>query len=612
MPRCMLPHRSGTAKEGVVGDVAGHAPQCKGGRQGTGGGRCGGWTIALVVRDETPPLFDAELPMASAAKAMAAAGISLDHIAEMLHVEVGAVRVTVHGGGALAAADWLDVGGGGPNRWAIRCKSGSTALLDEEGELCCPISLVLFISPVKAADDLHLRALGRGGARQRRALCLAHDGQGDQGRLPAERGHAGEGLRLPRRARCGELLEFIADVAQDHPNMGVEALDRVIEYLSAVALADVATLSPLVLAACDAMLQVARSKGNPQGKWRAKPAELRRINGLKMQATTGAGADMRMLTCLVCFDDTPALNGIECSPPPRPRAPARGRRWSFRMARWRGTRRRPQPRAAAATEKHFICNDRVDGHVTAAISYEQLDAFTRRGGVCCVSPDCPAPPFATSLLAKVLPEATFSNYTTAKEKVAEQRINAELAADFEQRLAQERAKGQGGAALDMMKEHIIENILTLSCPRCHQAFLDYNGCMALTCSRAGCGCGFCAICQADCGTDAHGYVGGGCPYAERVGVKKGEFFIPEDKFKEASRKMKAIRLQEYLETIPERFREQALKSCERELRDEKINPKTGKYNDGNENIGTILPQTILPRGAGGGAGPPECAAPGSV
>ena len=131
--------------------------------------------------------------------------------------------------------------------------------------------------------------------------------------------------------------------------------------------------------------------------------------------------------------------------------------------------------------------------------------------------------------------------------------------------------------------------LTLSCPQCHQAFLDYNGCMALTCSRAGCGCGFCAICQADCGKDAHGHVGqwgdtgqrpeltGGCPYAERVGVKKGEFFIPEDQFKVASSKMKAIRLQEYLETIPERFREQALKSCERELRDENIDPKTGKY-----------------------------------
>lgn len=28
-----------------------------------------------------------------------------------------------------------------------------------------------------------------------------------------------------------------------------------------------------------------------------------------------------------------------------------------------------------------------------------------------------------------------------------------------------------------------------------QAFLDFNGCMALTCSRTGCGCAFCAVCQ---------------------------------------------------------------------------------------------------------------------
>ncbi len=53
------------------------------------------------------------------------------------------------------------------------------------------------------------------------------------------------------------------------------------------------------------------------------------------------------------------------------------------------------------------------------------------------------------------------------------------------------------------RAQIDEDILTLTCPRegCHKAFLDFDGCYALTCP--GCGCGFCAACLVDCGDDAH-------------------------------------------------------------------------------------------------------------
>jgi hypothetical protein len=49
-----------------------------------------------------------------------------------------------------------------------------------------------------------------------------------------------------------------------------------------------------------------------------------------------------------------------------------------------------------------------------------------------------------------------------------------------------------------------ENILTLKCPRCGAAFVDFEGCMALNC--AVCGVGFCGWCLADCGRDAHEHV----------------------------------------------------------------------------------------------------------
>lgn len=82
-------------------------------------------------------------------------------------------------------------------------------------------------------------------------------------------------------------------------------------------------------------------------------------------------------------------------------------------------------------------------------------------------------------------------YAQAQRKVAEQQIVAEV----EARVAAERIAEQNASERHRRKLHISEKILTLTCPRCGQAFVDFSGCMALTCSRTGCGCGFCAICQ---------------------------------------------------------------------------------------------------------------------
>ena len=103
--------------------------------------------------------------------------------------------------------------------------------------------------------------------------------------------------------------------------------------------------------------------------------------------------------------------------------------------------------------------------------------------------------------------------------------------------------------------------------------------MALTCSRAGCGCGFCAMCGEDCGNDAHGHIGEGCPYAKPenqggVGIKKGEYFCnAAGQWDKVSSKSKAIKLKEYLNTLTEAQRQHALEDCANELRDLKIDPK---------------------------------------
>ena len=51
------------------------------------------------------------------------------------------------------------------------------------------------------------------------------------------------------------------------------------------------------------------------------------------------------------------------------------------------------------------------------------------------------------------------------------------------------------------REKIIEDMLTLKCPRqhCRNAFVDFDACFALTCNV--CSCAFCVYCLHDCGRD---------------------------------------------------------------------------------------------------------------
>ena len=222
--------------------------------------------------------------------------------------------------------------------------------------------------------------------------------------------------------------------------------------------------------------------------------------------------------------------------------------------------------------------------MTASVDDDAIDTFVRKGGVTCVDPTCGAAPFADGALAKALPEATFAKYSKAKEKVAEQRINAELEKGFEARLKVEREKAGGDQARANIKAHICEKILTLACPRCGQAFIDFNGCWALYCGRAGCGCGFCAICQEDCqgpetaisgGDPAHRHVAS-CPLLKQIGMAD-KVHQGGEAWEKASRKAKTVKLREYLETLTEAQKQHALEDCARELQDLKIDPaKLGK------------------------------------
>ena len=87
-----------------------------------------------------------------------------------------------------------------------------------------------------------------------------------------------------------------------------------------------------------------------------------------------------------------------------------------------------------------------------------------------------------------------------------------------------------------MRRHIVDNILTLCCPRCGQAFIDFDGCCALSCPR--CRCAFCAYCQSDCGKDAHAHA--------RVCPEGRGIFVSQAIWQEHTRARRARKVVEYL------------------------------------------------------------------
>ena len=531
---------------------------------------------AAAVRATLEPPADAgsdALPpgLAEAARTMAERGVDAEQIATMLKVSVAAVRATV-GGGA-------DAGKGASDASATKVgkvvgdpvQARLDELLYEETSVCCLITLVLFVDPVKAPDGFLYERSAAEALKTAEGHFVSPMTRESLPMLLQPAPEMRERAFAFRRERAAAMLQFAEEVAATRQEMAMGVIDRISEYLASMPAEAVAMLSQPTLRACDALLGTARTADQPTGVWVAAPHQLRRVNALKLQASTGGGnVDLRQLTCLVCFDEYPALKGLECN-----------------VAEGEAAGGSADPMPA----RHFVCEECLAGHVASAVEPGSIDLFSRRGGVRCVDPGCRAPAFTDAALAKALPEACFAQYTLAKERVAEQRINAELEAGFTERLRVEREKagGEGRAAI---KEYICEKILTLACPRCKQAFVDFNGCMALTCSRAGCGCGFCALCQADCGNDAHKHVGDGCPLAAHIGVRKGEFHLSDAAYTKAAGKAKALRLAAYLETLTEAQRQHALEDCAKELHDLGLSAADLPFGAANLLLDLAVPESV--------------------
>ena len=114
----------------------------------------------------------------------------------------------------------------------------------------------------------------------------------------------------------------------------------------------------------------------------------------------------------------------------------------------------------------------------------------------------------------------------------------------------------------ILKKRIVDDILSLRCPKCRSVFLDFTGCFALTC-HIDCRAGFCGWCLKHFGDDAHAHVPH-CPEGQGM-------HAPFAAFEKHHRLRKEKAIQKLINDlhIP-RVREFLMKILQKELNDLKI------------------------------------------
>ena len=121
-----------------------------------------------------------------------------------------------------------------------------------------------------------------------------------------------------------------------------------------------------------------------------------------------------------------------------------------------------------------------------------------------------------------------------------------------------------------LRLEVVENILTLRCPRCKNAFIDYADCAALECSN--CNAAFCALCLKDCGDNAHSHVLT-CPDNKH----RSKFYIDKSDWQEHHRKRRQEAVSEVVRGLgPGKIREIFLNKINKELDDLRIVVNSGE------------------------------------
>ena len=194
---------------------------------------------------------------------------------------------------------------------------------------------------------------------------------------------------------------------------------------------------------------------------------LDRLRGVR--AIVDAAGAVPLRSCVVCIDGVAASSGVAC------------------------------------TGGHFVCVGCLPGTVEFSLDPRKLAA--NAGCVMCPGQSC-GQKWAVEDLEEHLDKKTLIAYARAVRYQAFDAVKARRDAEAALAAREVAARDARVALCERARQRraiIAERDLLLRCPRCAFPFDDYDGCNALTCGK--CGCGFCALCLVDCGTDAHAHYG---------------------------------------------------------------------------------------------------------
>eukprot|EP01137_Pigoraptor_chileana_P011401 Opistho-2@62209 len=171
-------------------------------------------------------------------------------------------------------------------------------------------------------------------------------------------------------------------------------------------------------------------------------------------------------TCICCMDVHSLANGVACSD--------------------------------ANEGSHFVCNEDFERYVQSCAADDIAVLKRRDGQITCPDSVC-GRRFDSRLVADHVTSQTFGAFIDSQRKLSAAIATLELDRVWNERLEQVRqaARPSREMVIRLHKEHIEERILTLRCPRCATAFVEFEGCFALVCGT--CNAKFCGWCLVDCG-----------------------------------------------------------------------------------------------------------------
>jgi len=223
-----------------------------------------------------------------------------------------------------------------------------------------------------------------------------------------------------------------------------------------------------------------------------------------------------------------------------------------------------------AEARHFVCTPCFGRHVDAEIAADLHVRQASNGLVRCPVRPCSAPAYSHRELALQLDTVSFDRYIAGMQSLGEVSMRAELETWAQKKVQAEMARLQGHDTREEraqeIRHRVVEDILTMKCPVCRQAFIDFDGCFALQCSR--CGCGFCAWCGRYCATDAHAHVVN-CP----ASGSNGNLFGTKKQYDNAMRHRRIGRLRTFLRGVDVEMREPVMRALRQDLTELGINTR---------------------------------------